>query len=105
MFVRAAACTLKPETKQQFIEATRTQLPPMYAGQAGFVDILTLTSDERPDQALVMAVWKTRGDAERFYLKSAPLIDVLKPFLKHQEVNHYFLEHSTVFNAAAGQAA
>jgi heme-degrading monooxygenase HmoA len=106
MFVRVAVCTLKPETKEQFVEAARTQLLPNYKDQPGFVDILTLISDERPDQAMVMAVWNTRGDADKFYQHSAPLVDVLKPYIKSQEVVHYSLEKSSkVFAVAPGTAA
>ncbi len=103
MFVRMLKCTLKPERKEEFLQAARS-LSSEYQGQAGFVDILTFVSDEHPDQAFVLAVWKTRGEAEAFYKSSAPLL-LLKPFVAHHEVEHLYLESSTVYKIASGKAA
>ncbi len=104
MFTRILKCTLKPEKKEEFVQAAQ-KLTSAYKGQVGFLDLLTLISDEHPDQAFVIAVWKTRGDAEKFYLSSAPLLD-LTPFVHSHEIEHYHLGTSTVFNKiAAGKAA
>ncbi|MFZ0796477.1 MAG: antibiotic biosynthesis monooxygenase [Terriglobales bacterium] len=103
MFTRMMTCTLKPERKEEFLEAAR-QLPGVYKNQAGFVDLLTFISEEHPDRALVVAVWKTRSDSQEFYKSRAPLLD-LKPFLKEEQVEHYYLETSNVFQIASGKAA
>jgi quinol monooxygenase YgiN len=103
MFTRMMTCTLKPEMKEAFLEAAR-QLPSAYAGQTGFVDLLTFISDEHPNRALVAAVWKTRSDSQEFYRNRAPLLD-LKPFVEDVQIEHYFLETSSVFNIASGKAA
>ncbi len=103
MFVRMLKCTLKPERKEEFLQAAHS-LSSEYQGQAGFVDVLTLVGDEHPDQALVLAVWKTRGEAEVFYKSSAPLL-LLKPFVAEYEVEHMYMESSTVYKIATGKAA
>jgi hypothetical protein len=68
------------------------------------VDLLTFISDDRPDHVLVFAVWRTKSDSQEFYKNRAPLLD-LKPFLKEEQIEHYYLETSTVFKIASGKAA
>jgi heme-degrading monooxygenase HmoA len=103
MFTRMMTCTVKPEKKEEFLEAA-CQLASAYKNQTGFVDLLTLISDERPNRALVVAVWRTRSDSQEFYKSRAPLLD-LKPFLEEEQIEHYHLETSNVFQIASGKAA
>jgi quinol monooxygenase YgiN len=103
MFTRMMTCTLKPGKKEEFLEAAR-QLRSAYKDQTGFVDLLTFISDEHPDGALVAAVWRTKSDSTEFYLNRAPLLD-LKPFLEEQQIEHYYLETSSVFDIDSGKAA
>ena len=103
MFTRMMTCKLKLGKKEEFLEAAR-QLRSAYKDQTGFVDLLTLISDEHPDRALVVAVWRTKSDSQEFYKSSAPLLD-LKPFLDEQQIEHYYLETSSVFQIGSGKAA
>ena len=96
-------CTLKMEKKEEFLEAAR-QLPSAYKKQTGFVDLLTFISEEHPNRALVVAVWRTKSDSQEFYKNRAPLLD-LKPFLEEEQIEHYYLETSSVFKIASGKAA
>lgn len=63
-----------------------------------------LISDDRPDRALVVAVWRAKSDSQEFYKNRAPLLD-LKPFLEGEHIEHYYLETSSVFKIASGVAA
>lgn len=103
MFTRMMNCTLKLEKKEEFLEAAR-QLRSVYKDQTGFVDLLTLISDDRPNHAIVVAVWRTKSDSQDFYKHSAPLLD-LKPFLEEQQIEHFHLETSSVFQIGSGKAA
>lgn len=103
MFARMMTCTLKLDKKEEFLQAAR-QLPGAYKNQTGFVDLLTLISDDRPSHALVLAVWNTKSDSQEFYKNRAPLLD-LKPFLEDEQIEHYNLETSNVFKIASGKAA
>lgn len=106
MFTRTINCILKPEKKQEFFDILRNEVFPYYRKQAGFVDLVTMISDENPDHAFVIAVWKERADADHFYSTNAPLVDTLKPFVKKGDVEHFFIETSTAFTTtAAGKAA
>ena len=103
MFTRMMTCTLKLEKKEEFLEAAR-QLRSAYKDQTGFVDLLTFISDDRPDHALVVAVWRTKSESQEFYKNRAPLLD-LKPFLEEEQIEHYSIETSSVFKIASGKAA
>jgi heme-degrading monooxygenase HmoA len=103
MFTRMMTCTLKPEKKEEFLEAAR-QLPNAYKNQTGFVDLLTSISEELPNRALVVALWRTRSDSQEFYKNRAPLLG-LKPFLEEEQIEHYYLETSNVFQITGGKAA
>ncbi len=103
MFTRMMTCTLKLDKKEEFLEAAR-RLPSAYQDQPGFVDLLTFVSDDHPDHALLVAVWKTKSDSQEFYKNRAPLLE-LKSFLKEEQIEHYYLETSKVFQIASGKAA
>jgi heme-degrading monooxygenase HmoA len=103
MFARMMTCRLKLEKKEEFLEAAR-QLPRAYKNQAGFVDLLTFISDDNPDHALVVAVWRTKSDSQEFYKKRAPLLD-LKPFLEEEHIEHYSIETSGVLKIGSAKAA
>jgi len=103
MFARVMSCRVKLDKKEEFSQAAR-QLPNAYKNQTGFVDLLTFVSDDRPDRAMVVAVWKSKSDSHEFYLSHAPLLD-LKPFIEEEQIEHYYIEASSVFKAAGGKAA
>jgi heme-degrading monooxygenase HmoA len=103
MLTRKMTCTLKLDKKEEFLEAAR-RLRSAYQGQTGFVDLLTFISDDRPDHALVVAVWRAKSDSQEFYKTRAPLLD-LKPFLEEDQIEHYYLETSSVFQMGSGKAA
>ncbi len=103
MFARMMTCTLKLEKKEEFLEAAR-QLPNAYKNQAGFVDLLTFISDDHPDRAIVVAVWRAKSDSQEFYKDRAPLLD-LKPFLEEEHIEHYNLETSSAFKIGGVKAA
>ena len=103
MITRMMTCTLKPEKKEEFLEAAR-QLSTAYKNQSGFVDVLTFISEEHPNRALVAAVWRTKSDSAEFYKNRAPLLD-LKPFVEEEQIEHYYLETSSVFKITSGKAA
>ena len=103
MFTRMMTCKLKLGSKEKFLEAAR-QLPSAYKNQPGFVDLLTFIGDDHPDRALVVAVWRTKSDSTEFYRNRAPLLD-LKPFLEEEQIEHYYLETSSVFEIGSGKAA
>jgi len=103
MFTRMMTCKLKLGKKEDFLEAAR-RLSNAYKDQTGFVDLLTFVSDDNPDRALVVAVWRTKSDSQEFYKHRAPLLD-LKRFLEEEQIEHYNLETSVVFKIGVAKAA
>ena len=89
MFTRVVHCTLKPERRTEFSQILHDKVLPEIQNQPGFVTLIGLTSDEKPDHALAVTFWKSREDADRYYQGSAPMVDYLKPLVKSAEVEHF----------------
>ncbi len=62
MFTRVFDCILKPEKRGDFNTVLRNQILPAVRKQPGFVNLIGLTSHERP----AITFWKTKEDADRF---------------------------------------
>ena len=106
MYTRIVECTVKPDQKDDFRNAIATQVLPLVRNQNGFVELWGLLSDEISDHALVVTLWKSKEDAERFYRQRAPMVDILKPFCaKAPGVEHYYLDTSATHRIALGRAA
>lgn len=105
MFTRVVHCTLKPERRTEFNQILHDKVLPEVKNQPGFVTLIGLTSDEKPDHALAISFWKSRGDADRYYQGSAPMVDHLKPLLKGAEVEHFNVDGTLFQILSAGKAA
>jgi heme-degrading monooxygenase HmoA len=105
MYTRVVECTLKQGQKDEFFSALQNQVLPLASKQPGFVDLMGWISDEHPDHAFAITLWKTKQDAERFYQKEAPMVALLRPFSENQVVEHHYVEISTAHRLTKGQAA
>ncbi len=106
MFTRVVDCILRPEKRGEFNTVLRDQILPSVRKQPGFVNLIGLTSHERPDHALAITFWKTKEDADRFYLTSAPMMDYLRPLVSYEPfVEHFTLDAAVFQIAASGKAA
>ena len=92
MYTRIVHCTLKPERRAEFNQVLQDKVLPEVKDQPGFVSLIGLTSDEKPDHAMAVTFWKSRKDADRYYQLSAPMMDHLKPLLKSSEVEHFHVD-------------
>lgn len=106
MFTRVVDCILKPEKRGEFNTVLRDQILPSVRKQPGFVNLIGLTSHERPDHALAITFWNTKEDADRFYLTAAPMMDFLRPLVSHEPFVEHFTLDATMFGiASTGKAA
>ncbi len=105
MYTRTVECTLKPDKKEEFTNAVHSELLPMVKNQPGFADLLCLMSAERPDHCFLITFWKSPSDADNFYQHHAPMVEVFKPYVKSQHVEHFYVDTSATFKIAAGKAA
>ena len=105
MFTRVVHCTLKPERRTDFSQVLHEKVLPEVKNQPGFVSLIGLTSDEKPDHAMAVTFWKTREDADRYYQGSAPMMDHLKPLTKSSEVEHFTVDGELLELLGKGKAA
>jgi heme-degrading monooxygenase HmoA len=105
MFTRVVHCTLKPEKRTEFNQVLHEKVLPEVKNQPGFVTLIGLTSDEKPDHAIAVTFWKSREDADRYYQRSAPMVDHLKSLLNSSEVEHFNVDGALFPFLGAGKAA
>ena len=105
MFTRMIDCTIKPEAKEQFFLTVQNEILAFVKTQKGFKDLMCLGSDDYPEHVLVLTFWNTKSEAEDYYRKSAPMLDLLKPYTRKATTEHYLVETSTIFKVAHGKAA
>jgi hypothetical protein len=106
MYARLISCSLQTEKRLEFNNILRDQVLPLLKNEPGFVDLVGMVSEERPDHALGIAYWKTKEDADRVYTHKEPVLDLLKPILTDPPtVEHYSVTTSMFPVAAVGKAA
>ena len=106
MYARIVTCTLPPEKQGELNNILGDQVLPILKDQPGFVDLVGMASDDHPDHVLGMSLWKTKGDADRFYTHAAPMVDALAPLATSPPtVEHYNVQTSTFQYVAASKAA
>jgi heme-degrading monooxygenase HmoA len=97
MYARIVDCKLQPERRQDFNTTLRDSILPTVKNQPGFVELIGLMSDEQGNHALAVTFWKTKEDADRFYLQAAPMRDYLSTLTAeppHVEHFHSVLQSS-----------
>ena len=97
MFTRIVECYVKREKRQEFNDTIQNRVLPILQSQAGFVDMLNLSSAEDPDRMVAISLWKSRADAERYQRDHfSGILDSIRPFLKDEpSVEFYNVETST----------
>jgi quinol monooxygenase YgiN len=95
MFARILDFEVKMEKKEEFVKVMKNQVLPILKKQTGFLEILPFFPEKiREDKALMISLWTTKQDADRYAKESyGRIFDILKPFLATPVVvNHYNLE-------------
>jgi len=107
MFTRIVECTVRPDKKDEIQQRLRNEVLPLLQKQPGFVDEITLASEQDPERMVAISFWKTREDAERYHRETFPKVqDILKTSLKSSpKVETYNVQDSTAHRIAAGRAA
>ena len=97
MFTRIVECYVKREKRQEFNDKIQNHVLPILQSQAGFVDILNLSSAEEPERFVAISLWKSRADAERYHRDHfSGILDTLRPTLRDEpSVEFYNVETST----------
>jgi len=107
MFTRIVECYVKPEKRQEFNDQIELHVLPILRSQPGFVDLLGLSSEDEPERAVSISVWKSKADAERYHKAHyQQIIDTLRPLLRDEpSVEFYNVENSTAHRVSMGKAA
>ena len=106
MFTRIVECYVKREKIHEFNDKLQNHVLPILQSQAGFVDMLNLSSQEEPERMVAISLWKSRADAERYHRDHfSGILDTLRPFLKDEpSVEFYNVETSTAHHITAKAA-
>jgi quinol monooxygenase YgiN len=106
MFTRIVECYVKREKRQEFNDKIQNHVLPILQSQAGFVDMLNLSSQEEPERMVAISLWKSRADAERYHRDHfSGILDSIRPLLKDEpSVEFYNVETSTAHRISAKAA-
>jgi quinol monooxygenase YgiN len=96
MFARILEFTLKTEKKEDFLKTVRQEVLPILKKQTGFLEILPLVNEVKPERIVVMSLWQKKIDAERYEKETFYKVnEILKPWLNTPvEINYFKLETS-----------
>jgi quinol monooxygenase YgiN len=107
MFTRIVECYVKKEKRQEFVDRMQNLVLPILQSQPGFVDLLTLSSEDEPERTVSVSIWNSRADAERYHRDHFPeIVDSIRPFLRDEpSVEFYNVEASTAHHITTSKAA
>jgi heme-degrading monooxygenase HmoA len=107
MFTRIVESHVKPEKKDELENRLRNEVLSVLQKQPGFVDLITLESEEESERLVSISFWNTKQDAERYHREQYPrIVEMLKPLLKRDpKVDTFSVEHSTAHRIATEKVA
>ncbi len=107
MFTRIVECYVKREKKQDFNDRLQNHVLPILQSQPGFVDMLTLTSEDEPERSVSISLWKSKADADRYQREHyQEIVDSIRVLLKDEpSVEFYNVDTSTAHHIATSKAA
>ena len=106
MFTRIVECYVKPEKIKDFNHTMQNQILPILQAQAGFVDLIALSSEDEPERLVAISIWNSKDDAERYHRAHyEEIVASIRPMLQDEpSVELYNVEASTA-HRIMGKAA
>jgi hypothetical protein len=97
MIARYVQVTIKPERVNEFRTLYENEILPLLQRQSGFLDEISLVTENKIDRHVALTLWKTKCDVESFHRREYPrMLEMLKPFVIGTPTLEYFtVEHST----------
>ncbi|HWC19686.1 MAG TPA: antibiotic biosynthesis monooxygenase [Terriglobales bacterium] len=107
MFTRVVEVSTKTGKGREVCNVIRDKILPILRNQTGFVDEITLVSNNNPDRVLALSFWKTQEDAQKYANQQFQNVtNLIRNQLEGDpKVETYELESSTVHKIVAGKAA
>lgn len=97
MYARMLEGSLKLEKKPELLTKMRDEVLPILKKHSGFVDIIGLENEMKPERFCILSLWHSKADAERYERESFPKVDeIMKPFLTVPVVVTTFKVESTI---------
>jgi len=107
MFTRVVEITSKAGKARDVARTVSDKVLSILKNQPGFMDEITLVSDEDPNRVLAISFWKSKENAEKYQREQYN--NVVETFRNLMEgppqVRTYEVETSTFHKIAAGKAA
>jgi heme-degrading monooxygenase HmoA len=107
MFTRVVTITTKTGKARELSRTINDKVLPLLKNQPGFVDEITLISEQNPDRFLALSFWRAKEDADRYNREGFPAVnEMIRSLIEGApKVETFDLESSTVHKIAAGRAA
>jgi heme-degrading monooxygenase HmoA len=107
MFTRVVTITSKTGKARELTRTINDKVLSLLKSQPGFVDEITLISEQNPDRVLALSFWRTKEDAEKYNREGFPAVnDMIRNQIEGSpKVETFDLEQSTFHKIAAGKAA
>ena len=107
MYTRVVEITTKSGQATELSRTISDRVLSLLKSQTGFVDEITLISDQNSNQLTAISFWNTKEDAERYQRATfAKVNELIRDYIEGSpQVRTFDVESSTVHNIASGKAA
>ena len=107
MFTRVVEVTSKTGKARDLTRTVNEKVLSILKNQPGFLDEITLVSDEDPNRVLAISFWKSKEHAEAYQRDQfSRVTETISNLIEGiPQVRTFEVEASTVHNIAAGRAA
>jgi quinol monooxygenase YgiN len=107
MFARLVECRVRSGRSEELNNVIRDKAIPILRRQAGFVDEVTLVSQDEPNRIFAISFWDSKTEADKYNRDEFPKIaEVLKPILQQEpRIHPCNVSVSTISKISAEKAA
>jgi len=107
MFTRVVEVTSKSGKARDLTRTVNEKVLTILKNQTGFLDEITLVSDEDPNRILAISFWKSKEHADAYQREQFNRVtDVISNLIEGApQVRTFEVETSTVHKIASGKAA
>jgi heme-degrading monooxygenase HmoA len=97
MFARMLEGNLKLEKRPEFLKKMREEVIPIFKKHTGFIDVIGLENETRPEKFCILTLWHTKNDAERYERETFPKVnDMMKVYLTTAPMVNTFKVETTI---------
>lgn len=107
MFTRIVEVTSKTGKGKELTRVVSEKVLPILKTQLGFLDEITLVSNENPDRIVAVSFWNTKEDADKYQREQfSRVTETIRNLIEvDPQVRTFTVEQSTIHKIAAGKAA